>query len=45
VLAILFILISVGSSVAFFIPHPVGKVAVGGLGLGWIAVMLRLPTR
>jgi uncharacterized membrane protein YbaN (DUF454 family) len=44
-LAILFILLSVGSSIAFFIPHPVGKVAVGGLGLGWIAVMLRLPTR
>ncbi len=44
-MAILFIAVSIGSSVAFFIPHPVGKVAVGGMGLGWIAVMLRLPTR
>jgi hypothetical protein len=33
VLAILFILVSTGSSVAFFIPHPVGKVAVRGSAL------------
>ncbi|MEO8138457.1 MAG: YbaN family protein [Gemmatimonadota bacterium] len=44
-IAILFIVVSIGTSVAFFIPHPVGKVAVGGMGLGWIAMMLRLPTR
>lgn len=45
VLAILFIAVTIGSSVAFFIPHPAGKVVVGGLGVGWIAVLLRLPTR
>ncbi len=45
VMAVVFILVSIGSSVLFFIPHPAGKVVVGGLGVGWIAVLLRLPTR
>ena len=45
VMAVVFIAVSIGSSVLFFIPHPAGKVVVGGLGVGWIAVLLRLPTR
>lgn len=39
------IIVSIGTTVLFFTPHPAGKVALSGLGLGWIAVMLRLPTR
>jgi uncharacterized membrane protein YbaN (DUF454 family) len=45
VLAVVFILVTIGSSVLFFIPHPAGKVVVSGLGIGWITVLLRLPTR
>jgi uncharacterized protein len=42
--AIALIVVSIGASVAF-IPNLYGRVIVGALGLGWIVVMLRLPTR
>lgn len=44
-LAVFFILVTIGSSVVFFIPNILGKVLIGAMGLGWIAVLLRLPTR
>ena len=44
-LAIGVITVSIGSTVLFFMPHLAGKVVLSGLGLGWIAVLLRLPTR
>lgn len=44
-MAVFFILVTIGSSVVFFIPHIVGKVLISGMGIGWIAVLLRLPTR
>lgn len=43
--AIVVIVLSVGSSVVFFVPNIYGKVILTLLGLGWITVMLRLPTR
>jgi hypothetical protein len=43
-LAIGMITLSIGTTV-FFMPHVAGKLALSGLGLGWIAVLLRLPTR
>jgi uncharacterized membrane protein YbaN (DUF454 family) len=44
-LAIGVITVSIGSTVFFFMPHIAGKVVLSGLGLGWIAVLLRLPAR
>ncbi len=44
-MAIGFIAVSIGTTVVFFMPHPAGQVALSGLGMGWIAVLLRLPTR
>lgn len=44
-LAIFFILVTIGCSVLFFIPNVIGQVLVSGMGIGWIAVLLRLPTR
>jgi uncharacterized membrane protein YbaN (DUF454 family) len=44
-LAIGVITVSIGTTVLFFMPHIAGKVVLSGLGLGWIAVLLRLPTR
>jgi hypothetical protein len=31
--------------VVFFVPNVYGKVLLGLMGLAWIVVMLRLPTR
>lgn len=45
VMAIAFIAVSIGTTVLFFTPHPAGQVALSGLGMGWIAVLLRVPTR
>ena len=42
--AIGLIAVSIGASV-FFLPNIYGKVVLGLLGIGWIVVMLRLPTR
>jgi uncharacterized membrane protein YbaN (DUF454 family) len=44
-LAIAVIVASIGSTVLFLVPHPAGKVLLGSMGLGWIALLLRLPTR
>jgi uncharacterized membrane protein YbaN (DUF454 family) len=44
-LAIGLIVASIGSTVLFFMPHVAGKVVLSSLGVGWIAVLLRLPTR
>lgn len=44
-MAIAVIVLSIGSSVVFFVPNIYGKVTLSLLGLGWIIVMLRLPTR
>lgn len=45
VMAITLIVLSIGSSVLFFVPNIYGKVSLSLLGLGWVIVMLRLPTR
>lgn len=45
VLGITVIVLSIGSTVIFFVPNIYGKIALSLLGLGWIIVMLRLPTR
>ncbi len=45
VVAIGFITVSIGVSVLFFMPHPAGQVALGGMGVGWIMMLLRIPTR
>ena len=45
VLAITIIVLSIGSTVIFFVPNIYGKLALSLMGLGWIIVMLRLPTR
>ncbi len=45
VMAIAVIVLSIGSSVVFFVPNIYGKLSLSLLGLGWIVVMLRLPTR
>lgn len=45
VMAILIIVLSIGSSVLFFVPNLYGKIILSLLGLGWVVVMLRLPTR
>jgi uncharacterized membrane protein YbaN (DUF454 family) len=39
------IVVTIGTTVLFFMPHVAGKLVLTGLGLGWIAVPLRLPTR
>lgn len=43
--AIVVIVLSIGSSVIFFVPNIYGKVTLSLLGIGWVVVMLRLPTR
>ena len=45
VVAIGFIAVSIGVTVLFFMPHPAGQVALSGMGVGWIALLLRMPTR
>ena len=45
VMAIGFIAVSIGVTVLFFMPHPAGQVALSGMGVGWIALLLRMPTR
>jgi uncharacterized membrane protein YbaN (DUF454 family) len=45
IMAIGLITLSIGSSVVFFVPNTYGKVLLSLLGVGWIVVMLRLPTR
>lgn len=45
VMAITIIVLSIGSTVVFFVPNLYGKVLLSLLGAGWIVVMLRLPTR
>jgi uncharacterized membrane protein YbaN (DUF454 family) len=45
IMAIAVIVLSIGSSVVFFVPNVYGKVLLGLMGLAWIVVMLRLPTR
>jgi uncharacterized membrane protein YbaN (DUF454 family) len=44
-LAIGMIAFSIGTTVVFFMPHIAGKVTLSALGLGWIVVLLRIPTR
>jgi hypothetical protein len=44
-LAIGMIAFSIGSTVVFFMPHIAGKVTLSALGLGWIVVLLRIPSR
>lgn len=44
-MAIGFIAVSIGVTVLFFMPHPAGQVALGGMGVGWITLLLRMPTR
>lgn len=44
-LAIGVITVTIGTTVLFFMPHVAGKLVLSGLGLGWITVLLRLPTR
>jgi uncharacterized membrane protein YbaN (DUF454 family) len=45
IMAIVLITISIGTSVIFFVPNIYGKIALSILGLCWITVMLRIPTR
>lgn len=45
IMAIVIIVLSIGSSVLFFVPNIYGKITLSLLGLGWVVVMLRLPTR
>ncbi|HSB56143.1 MAG TPA: YbaN family protein [Gemmatimonadales bacterium] len=45
IMAITVIVLSIGSSVIFFVPNIYGKIALSLLGVGWVVVMLRLPTR
>ena len=45
VMAITMIALSIGTTVVFFVPNVIGKVVLSLMGLGWIVVMLRIPTR
>ncbi|MDH4131022.1 MAG: YbaN family protein [Gemmatimonadota bacterium] len=44
-LAICFIVVSIGATVVFAVSHPAGQVALAGMGLGWVIVLLRIPSR
>lgn len=45
VMAIGLITLSIGSSVIFFVPNIYGKICLSLLGVAWIVVMLRIPTK
>ena len=44
-IAIAMVTLSMGATVVFFMPHVAGRLVLGGLAVGWVAVLLRLPTR
>jgi len=44
-LAIGFIVTSIGATVIFAVSHPAGQLALAGMGLGWVIVLLRIPSR
>ncbi len=44
VMAILMITVSIGTTVVFFVPSLIGKILLTAMGLGWIVVMLRIPS-
>ena len=44
-LAIGFIVVSIGATVIFAVSHPGGQLLLAGMGLGWVIVLLRIPSR
>ena len=44
-MAIGFIVVSIGATVLFAVSHPAGRVALAGMGIGWVIVLLRIPSR